>query len=44
MSEMVIDYVNGAYTLCNERGEHVLTLSVGQSFEVKVRGLWCQVL
>ena len=43
MSEMVIDYVNGAYVLRNERGKDVLTLSEGQSFEVKVRGQWCQV-
>jgi len=43
MSEMVIDYMNGAYVLRNERGEDVLTLSEGQSFEVKVRGQWCPV-
>jgi hypothetical protein len=43
MSEMVIDYVKGEYTLRNDRGEHVLTLSVGQRFELKLHGQWCQV-
>jgi hypothetical protein len=43
MSEMRINYQQGEYTLCNERGKHVLTLLVGQIFEVKVRGQWCQV-
>jgi Domain of unknown function (DUF5348) len=43
MREMRINYVDGAYTLCNDRGEHVLTLSVGQSFEVRLRGEWCRV-
>ena len=43
MREMRINYRDGAYTLCNERGEDVLTLSVGQHLEVQVRGEWCQV-
>lgn len=46
MSEMRINYVDGAhgeYTVRNERGEHVLTLSVGQSFELRLCGKWCQV-
>ena len=43
MSEMRINYQQGEYSLCNERGEHVLTLLVGQIFEVKVCGQWCQV-
>jgi hypothetical protein len=43
MCEMVINCVNGRYTLRNERGDDVLTLSVGQHFEVMIRGQWCQV-
>jgi len=43
MSEMVITCVNGSYILRDERSEHVLTLSVGQDFEVLIRGEWCQV-
>ena len=43
MSEMVINCVNGSYTLRNERGEDVLALLVGQHFEVLIRGEWCQV-
>ena len=42
--EMKISLVEGAYTLRDEKGIDVVTLSVGDRFEVQLRGEWCQVL
>jgi len=42
-SGTIINYMDGEYTLCNNRGENVLTLSVGQSFELKLHDEWCRV-
>jgi hypothetical protein len=38
-----ISVVDGAYTLRDEKGVDVVTLSVGERFEVQLRGVWCQV-
>jgi hypothetical protein len=43
MSETSINFVGGEFTLRNEKGENVLTLAVGMSFELKLRGEWCRV-
>jgi Domain of unknown function (DUF5348) len=42
-SETIINCVDGEYTLRNNKGKNVLTLSVGMSFELKLRGEWCRV-
>jgi Domain of unknown function (DUF5348) len=42
-SEMRISMVDGAYTLRDEKGVDVVTLTVGERFEVQLRGVWCQV-
>jgi len=42
-SVTILNCVDGEYTLRNDKGEHVLTLSVGDSFELKLRGQWCRV-
>src|SRR5579864_1670008 len=42
-SEMSINCVNGDYTIRNEKGVDVVTLSVGGHFELKLRGEWCRV-
>jgi hypothetical protein len=38
-----ISMVDGAYTLRDKQGVDVVTLSVGERFEVQLRGEWCQV-
>src|SRR5437016_3978513 len=38
-----ISLVDGAYTLRDEKGVDVVTLLVGERFEVQLRGEWCQV-
>ncbi len=43
MSEMIINCVHGEFTLRNDKGENVLTLSEGQSFELRLHGEWCRV-
>jgi hypothetical protein len=42
-SDMKISMVDGAYTLRDEKGVDVVTLTVGERFEVQLRGVWCQV-
>ena len=39
----IINYVDGEYTLLNDQGQDVMTLSVGTCFELKLRGQWCRV-
>ena len=41
--EMRISLVEGAYTLRDEKGVDVVTLAVGERFELQLRGVWCQV-
>ena len=41
--EMRISLVDGVYTLRDEKGVDVVTLAVGEHFEVQLRGVWCQV-
>ena len=41
--EMRISLVDGVYTLRDEKGVDVVTLSVGERFELQLRGEWCQV-
>src|SRR5579859_7738044 len=43
MSDMIINYVDGEYTLRNDKGVDVVTLSVGDVFELKLYGEWCRV-
>jgi hypothetical protein len=43
MGEMMINCVNGEYTIRNDKGENVLMLSVAQSFELRLHGAWCRV-
>jgi hypothetical protein len=40
---IIINYADGEYTLCNDQGQDVMTLSVGTCFELKLRGQWCRV-
>ena len=42
-TDMRISMVDGAYTLRDEQGVDVVTLMVGEHFEVQLRGVWCQV-
>src|SRR5215469_3187457 len=42
-SEIRISMVDGAYTLRDEKGVDLVTLSAGAHFEVQLRGEWCQV-
>ena len=42
-SDIRISLVDGVYTLRDEKGVDVVTLSVGERFEVQLRGAWCQV-
>jgi Domain of unknown function (DUF5348) len=42
-SDMRISLVEGAYTLRDEKGVDVVTLVVGERFELYLRGAWCQV-
>ena len=41
--EMRISVVDSAYTLRDVHGVDVVTLAVGERFEVQLRGEWCQV-
>lgn len=40
---MRISMSDGAYTLRNEHGVDVVTLTVEECFEIQLRGAWCQV-
>lgn len=42
-SELIINCVDGEYTLRNDKGLDLMTLSVGEHFEIKLRGEWCRV-
>ena len=42
-NDIRISLVDGAYTLRDEKGVDVVTLTVGERFEVQLRGAWCQV-
>src|SRR5205823_3856753 len=42
-SDMRISMVDGAYTLRDEKGVDVVTLVVGERFELHLHGEWCQV-
>ena len=42
-NEMRISLVEGAYTLRDEKGVDVVTLAVGERFELHLHGVWCQV-